>query len=104
MFRVTMHYFDTDGNEVSLDEWGDALFMGLVNAAIEQYTQRATETVSQLVCPTHGKKAELIFNVTGIPDKPSIEIQATSCCTDFSEKVVEAAYQSWSSEEEGTPE
>ncbi len=104
MFSVTMHYFDMDGNEVSLDEWADALFIGVVNAAIEQYTQRAAETASQMVCPIHGEKAELVFNVTGIPNQPSIEILATSCCTNFSEQVIEAAYQSWSSEEEGNTE
>lgn len=96
MFEVTIQYFDMDGNEISSDEWADSLITGVVKASFEQYIQRATENVSQMVCPVHGGKAELTFNVTGIPDNPSIEIQATSCCDDFAQKALEEAHRSWS--------
>jgi len=96
MFEVTIRYFDMEGNEISSDKWVDSLITGAIKASIDQYIQRATDNVSQMVCPVHGGKAELTFHVTGIPDEPSIEIQATSCCDDFAEKAIQEAYRSWS--------
>lgn len=43
-----------DGNEVSSENWADALVLGAVKATVEQYTQRATKNVSTMICPTHG--------------------------------------------------
>lgn len=96
MFKVTLRYFDMDGKEIGSDKWADSLITGAIKASIDQYIQRATENVSQMVCPVHGGKAELTFHVTGIPDNPSIEIKATSCCDDFAEKALEEAQRSWS--------
>lgn len=92
---MDLHFFDMDGNEVSSENWADALVSGAVKVTIEQYTQRATKNVSAMVCPTHGGKAQLEFNVTGTPEQPKIEIHAISCCDEFAQEAIKEAHRSW---------
>jgi hypothetical protein len=87
-----------DGKEVNQEDWADALVSGAVKATIEQYKQRALANVSQLVCATHGGKAELVFNVIGDPQQMTIEIHATACCDEFAQIAVQEAQKNWATE------
>lgn len=95
---ITLKFFDMDGREVRQEDWAEALVLGAVKAAIEQYKQRALANVSELVCATHGGTAALVFNVIGDPQQMSIEIHATACCDEFAQIAVQEAQRSWATE------
>ncbi len=92
---MIFRYFDADGNEIRRNEWVKSLASSAALAAIEQYQQRASDNVARMKCPIHGGKASLMFNMSGSPEKPVIEIEAKSCCDDFAEAVMKEAYRSW---------
>lgn len=98
MMRVTWHYFDMDSNEISAEQWAVSMVSGVIKSAIENYTYRAVENVSQMTCPVHGGKAELTFNVTGIPENISTGIHVTGCCDEFAQNALQEAYRSWPTE------
>jgi len=93
--EMIVKYFDMDGNEIDPNKWENMLHIGIVRKMLEQYQQRAIEKVSQLTCPQHGGKAELTFEVTGVPDNPTIGIHAVACCDEFAQTAVEEARRSW---------
>jgi hypothetical protein len=94
-FQMGMQFFDLNGNEVSEDEWADALTRGLVHQVIDEYQQRAKNNVAGMVCPKHGGTASLSFTVSGDPESAQIDIKAEACCDEFAQAAIREAYRSW---------
>ncbi len=95
---ITVKYYDMNGNEVRQEDWAEALTLGVINSAIEQYKQRALANVSKLTCTIHGDTANLTFSVVGKPEQMSIEIQASACCDEFAQIAVQEAQNSWATD------